>query len=128
MSNERLPSYYQELDKNEATPAPEKQCDLVPMPGRCVFQKEKAATKAGAIYIPKTAQRTPTIGRVLAVGDTEREYLVGKRMIIGHMSGVPIYIQGAPAYSICAYEELLCEVKSEEEIKFEPEDTSLMYQ
>lgn len=106
----------------------EEKCYISPFKGRCVVERVRAADRAGNIWIPDKAKVMPTIGKVVAVGDEEQDYLVGKRVIFGRMSGVPISVANKPLYSIFAYEELLAILNTEDDIEFEQEDTSLAYQ
>lgn len=98
-------------------------CYLIPFPGRCIVEREKAASASGRIIIPDKHRRAPQIGTVLAVGDEHRNDLLGKRVIFGMMSGVPISIKNKPAYSIFAYEELLAIVASDDKVEFEPDES-----
>jgi co-chaperonin GroES (HSP10) len=104
---------------------------LKPQPGRCLVEREQAAKSAGLIYIPDKARVMPTIGTVVRVGDPDiPQYaeLVGKRVLFSRMSGIPISIKNKPVYSLFAYEEILAIFETDENVEFETEDTSLMYQ
>ena len=102
-------------------------CFLAPFPGRCVVEREGFKYK-GVLAIPDVAKQLPSIGKVVAVGDpmdSERAYLLGKRVVWSRMSGIPIHVANKPAYDIFSYEELLAIVTTNEDLEMEMEDFSL---
>lgn len=96
----------------------DKTCPLAPYPGRCIVVREQYKTKATIIITDQT-KRIPTIGKVVAVGDEARHDLLGKRVLFGRYSGVPVHISGHPQYDIFDYSELLAEVTTTEKIEFD---------
>jgi co-chaperonin GroES (HSP10) len=103
-------------------------CILNPLPGRCVVEREGFKAKT-SIIIPGEAKRTPTIGVVVAVGDSDEYHqaMVGRRVLFARMSGVPIYMSGHPQYDIFDYSELLAFVNSTDKIEFVPEGEIPLY-
>ena len=100
-------------------------CYLKPRPGKCIVEREGFKYE-GRLVIPEKAKQLPTIGRIIAVGDPDHEFMLGQRIIWARYSGVPISITGKPKYDVFAYEEILCEVCTDDEVHLELEDTSLM--
>jgi co-chaperonin GroES (HSP10) len=79
---------------------------LEPTSGRCIVVRDRFKY-SGLIAIPDRYKQMPTTGHVVAVGNSEQEHLVGKRIVWGRFSGVPVQFDKRPAYDILTYEEIL---------------------
>ena len=88
-------------------------CIIRPFMGFCVVLRHGAKDKVGSIIIPTVAQRRPTIGKVVRVGDPDHTDLLDKIVVFPHMSGISVSIKGKPEYIVFRYEELLGVVESE---------------
>jgi co-chaperonin GroES (HSP10) len=124
----KLPAAYQDQDILQEDSGAEHRrsvCFIKPFSGRCVVEREEFKY-TGALILPKTTRQLPTIGHVRAVGDDDHKCLLGKRVLFTRMSGIPVYVQDRPKLDVFSYEELVGEVLTNEEMKFEMEDYSLM--
>ncbi len=81
-------------------------CILDPFPGRCVIVRD-GFKYSGKIIIPDKHRQLPTTGVVVAVGDKERENLLGRRVAWGRYSGVPFQFSGHHCYDVMTYEEVM---------------------
>lgn len=95
-------------------------CPLMPFSNRCVVRRDRFKSKS-KVAITDGSKKIPTIGTVIAVGDSSFEHLIGKRVLFGRMSGVPVYIAGHPQYDIFDYGELLAIVSGDDKLEFQLE-------
>jgi co-chaperonin GroES (HSP10) len=95
---------------------------LVPTPGRCIVERD-GFKYSGLLVIPEKHKQMPTTGRVIAVGDSDHMNLMGKRVVWGRFSGMPIQFSGFPAYDALTYDEIIAYVE-DEDVKLSLEDFS----
>jgi len=113
---------------------------LKPMPGRVIVQRDEPKGKTGLIYIPEKYKQLPTTGRVLAVGDfgqadvrceptvlidddgaesvsfpkhMDMSWLIGKRVVWGRFSGIPLFFEGDQKFDVLTYEEIVAVVEDD---------------
>lgn len=126
--------------------APALKFRLVPTPGKIVVREDNFQYK-GRIIVPEVAQRRPTTGVVLEVGDGVGEMIdvppmyktntstkeleivepahqqfkprfeVGQKVVYGLYSGTVINFKGQPAFRILGQDEVLAIVEGDAELE-----------
>lgn len=86
---------------------------LKPLPGRILIKRDEAKSHSSVIYIPEKHRQLPTTGRIVAVGDEERQDWVGKRVVWGRFSGVPLFFSGGLKFDVLTPEEILAFVQDD---------------
>ena len=95
---------------SEATAAKqEMKFSLKPMFGKIVVQ-EDAFRYEGRIVIPEKAQRRPTTGEVVSLGEGITGIEIGDKLVYGLYSGVVVNFKGHPVYRVLNQDEILAVV------------------
>ena len=88
-------------------------CILEPTQGRCVIVRD-GFKYSGKIAIPEKYKRLPTTGKVVAVGDEDHRYLLGRRVAWGRYSGIPFQFGESHVYDVMTYDEIMAFVNDKE--------------
>lgn len=90
---------------------------LAPINGRIVIKRLEAEEKtSGGVYLPDTARKGSTEGKVVAVAeDATEEVAVGDRVVYKEFSGTEITVDGEE-YVLVSEEDLLVKYLSVDEI------------
>lgn len=69
---------------------------FVPSNKRILVEQPKAADKIGKLYVPETAQKKPSVGRIYAIAEDveNKNYKVGHEVSFGPQAGFDIVING----------------------------------
>lgn len=89
---------------------------LEPLPG-CLIAVEDPFKYEGRIIIPGQAQRRPTTGKVIAIGEGVTKIEVGDHVVWPMLSGTLIKFRGHPDYHIFNEDEILAKIIGEAELE-----------
>jgi co-chaperonin GroES (HSP10) len=99
---------------------------MFPAPGKIVVQ-EDTFKYSGRIVIPEKAERRPTMGTIVAIGDSVGKwdengdftpyYELGQRLIYGIYAGTVVNIKGQPVYRFLNMDEVLGRIEGEAELE-----------
>lgn len=89
---------------------------LEPLPG-CLVAIEDPFKYEGRIIIPGQAQRRPTTGKVVAIGEGVTKITVGDHVVWPMLSGTLIKFRGHPDYHIFNEDEILAKIIGEAELE-----------
>lgn len=97
-----------------------KNISIIPLGDRILVlpdpSKESIKSDSGTgyitIHIPETAQATPSIGSVIAVGPEVKRVKTGMRILYGKYSGVNYYSGVKPDLRVMREEEVMCQLIS----------------
>jgi len=103
-----------------ATVKAEEKLFLKALPGK-VLVLEDAFEYKGRIVIPEVAQRRPTTGTIVSIGEGASEswkepLAVGDRVAYSQFSGVLLNFKNRPDYRVLGVEELLAQITTETDV------------
>jgi co-chaperonin GroES (HSP10) len=101
-------------DAMEAYEAARLRLKLRPNRGRILILEDRFVYH-GRIAIPEVAQRRPTTGTIVAIGDDVPEgFAIGQRVVYGNFAGTGLRFKGQPLYRVLTPDEVLCFIEEGE--------------
>lgn len=96
---------------------PERECFLIPQPGRVIILQDASKQASAVIYIPGDKDPKPTTGRVIAVPeDGSLDYWLGQKILFAQFSGLALNFKDVKNWRVLQIEEILAKFKN-------PDDT-----
>ena len=113
--NEELGTMLGRIEKEVADQfkVPDGSCFLKPTAGRVIVVQDLPKAPSKLIIAPQKALARPTTGRVIACGDGAEGWL-GKRVLYGMLSGMPLQFKNRPAWIALTQEEIVAEITLED--------------
>ncbi len=118
-------------------PGTKAKCTMIPLGNRVIVETDEPKKSYGStkIIIPEKAQRRPSTGVIVAVGNVDDTVFCpfcreacetegcdllhqGDRIVFGQFSGTLVQIAGKPAYTILTVDEILARIEKEAELDY----------
>lgn len=91
-------------------------CLLKPTAGRIVVERNEFKYE-GRIIVPDKAQRKPTIGTVIAIGEmTDAPCAIGDKILFAQYSGTEVQLRNQPLYVVLTRDEVIAIIDKDAEI------------